>query len=196
VVGALLSSLLLPSLTRQWQNHEKELEFRATLVEEMNTATADFVVALKQATFNFAREKPQVVNRALNIAWADFDRRQAVITGKLSSYFQDPGLGDTWKRHADALVDFLYFLRAEDQNFTNARREKIVNYIGEEGTLVRLEEALERMNSGTPSPEEEQAEQEQAEQYEALALFIEVEKRWYSKLDALVGTVLETNTVI
>jgi hypothetical protein len=195
VAGAVLSSYLLPSLTRQWQNHEKELEVRTTLVQEMSETTADFVVAIKQSTFGgFGEEQAGAAQaRALNVAWRAFDRRQTVIAAKLRSYFPESGLGDEWKRYAGALVSFLYFLKGENEKFTRIHRENVVKYIGEERTLDSLEHALVQQDRLRGTPRQEEA---QEEGYVALEAFIAVEKRWYSTNDALVGQVLATDTAI
>jgi formylmethanofuran dehydrogenase subunit A len=49
LVGALIWSILVPSSTRQWQNHEKELEMKSGLVEDINNSVTDFVMAVQFA---------------------------------------------------------------------------------------------------------------------------------------------------
>jgi hypothetical protein len=174
VAGAVISSYLLPSLTRQWQNHEKELEVKTTLVQEMSETTADFVVALKQSTFGGFGEQQKGTTQAhaLNVAWRAFDRRQTVIAAKLRSYFPGSDLGKEWKSYADALGSFLYFLQSTNENFKAKHSAKVERYLGDEGALDALAA-------------------KEATAYEVLDAFLAVEKRWYSKKDTLVEQVLD-----
>ena len=48
IAGALISSLLFPWITRQWQENEKEFELKTELVEEINKAVTDTLTAQEQ----------------------------------------------------------------------------------------------------------------------------------------------------
>ena len=43
VVAALLGSLLIPSITRKWQNHQKALEIQTGLVSDMSQSVSSAV---------------------------------------------------------------------------------------------------------------------------------------------------------
>jgi hypothetical protein len=38
IVGAIISSFIIPYYTRQWQDHQKELELKTNLSDEINKA--------------------------------------------------------------------------------------------------------------------------------------------------------------
>jgi hypothetical protein len=58
VVGAAISGLLVPYITSQWQNHEKELELKTTLVARLSEAVSKILTA---AQFTNA-ELPETVD--------------------------------------------------------------------------------------------------------------------------------------
>lgn len=45
IVGAIITSLIIPNFTRQWQDHQKELEVKIALTDEINKATSDINTA-------------------------------------------------------------------------------------------------------------------------------------------------------
>lgn len=54
VVGALISSYIIPLYTKAWQDHQKELELKTDLVSEISDATASILTKtqVKKAVSN------------------------------------------------------------------------------------------------------------------------------------------------
>ena len=130
--GALISSYLLPSLTRQWQNHERELDIKASLVQEMSETAAEFVVAVKTYAYHgFGSGRSEAeLNRDLSAARAKFDTKQSEIAAKLQAYFPETTLAEDWNRHADRLVSFFDTISSGDSRFAREQLTAVETYLG------------------------------------------------------------------
>jgi hypothetical protein len=128
----LISSYLLPSLTRQWQNHERELDIKANLVQEMSETSAEFIVAVKTYAYHgFGSGRSQEeLNRDLSVARAKFDTKQAEIAAKLQAYFPQTGLSDGWNRYGNGLVSFFDTIQTGDLRFARAQLIEVEKYLG------------------------------------------------------------------
>ncbi len=47
LVGALISSYLIPSWTRRWQDHQKELELKVALIREINDSIMNMIMRIE-----------------------------------------------------------------------------------------------------------------------------------------------------
>ncbi|HXS59540.1 MAG TPA: hypothetical protein VN703_01880 [Candidatus Sulfopaludibacter sp.] len=45
VAGTIVSSIIIPDFTRQWQNNQKQLELKTNLADEINKAVSDSIVS-------------------------------------------------------------------------------------------------------------------------------------------------------
>ena len=54
VAGAIFTSLLFPSITRQWQANEKQIELKSELMDEINEATADTLTSYRLSMGSYA----------------------------------------------------------------------------------------------------------------------------------------------
>jgi len=52
IVGAIITRLIIPNFTRQWQHHQKELEVKIALTDEINKATSDINTATALMTYS------------------------------------------------------------------------------------------------------------------------------------------------
>jgi len=86
VVGAIISSLIIPYYTRQWQDRQKELELKATLADEINKAISDVTVS---ATFRGAAGLSET-----NKNWLI---SKTMIDSKIKAYFSDPQITHDWE---------------------------------------------------------------------------------------------------
>jgi hypothetical protein len=120
VVGALLAllsglfaSLLIPSITRSWQDRPKELALKQALVERIGTSTAAALLTL-------APDAPQKTQIALYektiLTWSI---EASAIGSQLTTYFANSSLPRQWDSYAHALAEYLTLeltLVAEQQN--------------------------------------------------------------------------------
>jgi hypothetical protein len=101
LVGAAVSSYLIPALTRQWQDHQKELEVKIDLVDEISKTVAEFVIAVQFAQFrsdNQSQEQYDDAYRAWEIA-------RPTIGSRLRAYFPGSTLVREWEELAQRVSD-------------------------------------------------------------------------------------------
>lgn len=179
VAGAFISSYLIPSLTRQWQNHERELEIKAVLVQEMSETTAEFVVAIKTYAFGGfgSGQTPEGLIRDLSRDRRAFDTQQPITAAKLRAYFRKASLTDEWNRYGAALVSFFDVIRTTDANFKRQKLAKLERYLGGNANFGAL-----------VSPEATGTEYRNA--------FLAAEEFLFAQKDVLVRAVLEADSAL
>jgi hypothetical protein len=105
LLSGLLASLLIPALTRVWQDRPKELALKRELVERISS---DATEAVDEARLNYVAFQ----KRGLTIAGANalllhmtrrWEVKSSIITAELTTYFRDTVLLRHWRRYA-ALV--------------------------------------------------------------------------------------------
>jgi hypothetical protein len=103
LLGGVLTAVVGPFITRAWQNHERALEVKSELVDQMSQATAALMTSVQVREFN-----PGVLSeREYLDAFRQWDERSQVIDARLATYF--PGnekLGVGWRDLSLALVDY------------------------------------------------------------------------------------------
>jgi hypothetical protein len=113
VVGAALTllsagvaSLLVPALTRVWQDRPKELALKQSLVENISRSTTE---ALEEAKFYlFVEERGGVAkgNRAYIRMTKPWQVESSIITGQLRTYFRGSSLEPRWLAYAEAVREY------------------------------------------------------------------------------------------
>lgn len=103
VAGALLSSYLLPFVTRRWQNQQHEHALKVGLVSEISQSTTMFVMSIQFAEVGAGSQS----QTAYDTAYMDWQTRSAVLRAKLEAYFPDTALARDWARMSEAL-ELLY----------------------------------------------------------------------------------------
>jgi hypothetical protein len=102
VAGAVLSSLLIPAWTRQWQDHQQELELKATVAGEIAEKVTRFLM-----TVQFVHQgAASVGQKELDAAYRQWEIDSGVIGSKLQSYFPDTDLTASWNQYAQAVTGF------------------------------------------------------------------------------------------
>jgi hypothetical protein len=61
IVGALLSSWLIPSITQRWQNHQKELEIKTNLASQISESVTGITMAVQFAPLEAAEQTQQEI---------------------------------------------------------------------------------------------------------------------------------------
>jgi hypothetical protein len=109
VVAALLGSLLIPSLTRGWQNHQKALEVQTGLVGEMSQSVASAVANSRfLAAGLIARSTPGqgAQQQAWNQLYRGWTTSAASIGARLQAYL-GPSVASDWQNFSYALTDYI-----------------------------------------------------------------------------------------
>lgn len=102
LLSGLLASLLIPALTRVWQDRPKELALKRELVERISS---DTTAAVDEARFRYvAFEKKGLTIAEANALVLGMTRqwevKSSIITAELTTYFQDTALLRHWRQFA------------------------------------------------------------------------------------------------
>jgi hypothetical protein len=105
VATAVISGLLVPSITQGWQANSRKAQIRADLIAEAGTVTADILIATQVKEFggysmNDGGVDPQDM--------ADFKKRNGaliVVSAKMRAYLQDVDISTEWDRFGDMLTN-------------------------------------------------------------------------------------------
>jgi hypothetical protein len=132
LVGA-FSALLIPQITQQWQDRQKEQELKQSLLEEISTSSTTAVrqgVSLAMAQTRAAGgehgETAGEVYAALRNSWLI---RRAAARSRVIVYF--PGLYDCWYSYERAVADFLS-LSPGGGKTSASRLESLEKYVNDD----------------------------------------------------------------
>jgi len=137
LLGAALTVLVLPAVTRQWDERQRALDLKTGLVSQISIATGRSITSAETLfetyngkTANFEESTSRVApGLPLRRGWLS-DKLK--IEGKLRAYFS-PQLFRRWSTYDHAMVNFLYLA-------------------GVEGRMNRGRRQAERKNPGDPPP--------------------------------------------
>jgi hypothetical protein len=102
IVGAIISSFLIPFYTRAWQDHQKELELKTELVSENSGAVTPIIIS--------AQTIKSTTSPSSNyyIAYQNWETSSAIVGSKLQAYFHDTSLPSEWNNYSKILTDFVF----------------------------------------------------------------------------------------
>lgn len=114
----------MPRITRRWQDHQKELELKTSLVEVISDAVLQFVLAMQFA------ERQVSTQEAYDEAYRRWEIQRAVLSGKLRVYFKDPMIAQEFESFSEAVTEF-YALGGISHPESRTRQiEKLKGYFG------------------------------------------------------------------
>jgi hypothetical protein len=119
VVAALLGSLLIPYLTRSWQNHQKALEIKTDLVGQMSESVGDAVATGRFIAADLV--PPGSQQREWNEGYRAWTTSSASIGAGLRAYVGSD-VGSDWRLFADTVTN--YFLLSAG-NDPGSRRQQV-----------------------------------------------------------------------
>jgi hypothetical protein len=110
VLTGVLASLLLPAITRVWQDRPRELELKRELVKRISRIATETVengnrFARFAETFETRGERNAFLNRALH-GWRV---ESSIIDSELTTYFHGTPLPDRWEAFVRAVDTFLEY---------------------------------------------------------------------------------------
>ncbi len=107
IAGAILSSLVIPYYTRQWQNHQKELDFKTSIIDEINKVISNPLV-MTDFLYNadFGRNQ-SIIDKYIN-SYADLRLSESTISSKLESYFSDAQISHDWNNLTKEELEFFF----------------------------------------------------------------------------------------
>jgi hypothetical protein len=102
IIGAGISGLLIPHITNQWQNHQKELELKTDLASQISKAVANIIIGSRLVqipTFAYT-----------NLSYANiveqWEESKASIGSQIEAYFSDTQLKQEWDNLSSAITEF------------------------------------------------------------------------------------------
>lgn len=121
IVGAIISSYLIPALTRRWQDHQKELELKTTLVGEISESVMRMIVISQFAAVG-----------GLSFTQDDFDQAylkwsvdSSVIGSKLWAYFPKTNIPTDWETYTNLVSEFYALTGVSDVGMREERLNRI-----------------------------------------------------------------------
>ena len=122
IVGALLSSLLIPSWTRQWQDRQSELRVKVDLVDKIDNSVTGIVMAVQFAVLRAEGQSQVDYDRAYR-QW-EVDRR--LIRSQLRAYYPEKPLAGDWNELSEEITA-LYAGSQEGTALSGDGKEEYLN---------------------------------------------------------------------
>jgi len=102
IVGALLSSLLIPSWTKQWQDRQSELQVKIDLIDQLNNSTTEMVMSVQFAILD-AEGQSQA---DYDLAYRQWEIDSRLIGSQLQAYYPNEPLAKDWNQLSKEITDF------------------------------------------------------------------------------------------
>ncbi len=117
VIGAIISSLIIPYYTRQWQDYQKELELKTDVAGEISKAISNIIITARLVQI------PGFSNQMdFGSASVEWEMSKATIGSKIQSYFPNPQIQQNWNNLSDVLTEFVQLnaqISQKDANYND-----------------------------------------------------------------------------
>jgi hypothetical protein len=126
VVGGAITILVVPALTRQWDERHRALDLKTSLVSQISTATGRSITAGEKVFETYDRRSLSFEEQTSNAAPGLPLRRRWLsdklkIEGKLRAYFS-PAVFARWRAYDRAMIAFAYIAGIEGR-INSGRRQ-------------------------------------------------------------------------
>jgi hypothetical protein len=118
LMTALVSSYLIPKITKRWQDHQKELELKTNFVSEISESVASIVMAVQFAELRAVSQTQSNYDEA----YRSWEIKRAVIGSKIRGYFPNTSIGSDWDIFSE-IVSEVYALSGTTND--SARKKRI-----------------------------------------------------------------------
>jgi len=122
-IGAILSGIAIPLVTRGWQDHAQQLQIKTDLVTTISEATTRALVGLAPPAGLSAPTPASQV-------YADWSTESAVIWSKLAVYFSNDPLVADWATFSQAMDEFYQLSQATTPVARAAALRAVCQYLG------------------------------------------------------------------
>jgi hypothetical protein len=109
IVSGILASLVIPALTRVWQDRPRELELKRGLIEKISEPVTDDVIRTRYFQHDVAfvdSPRRRTFFTAINRNWR-ID--SAIVDAQLATYYTRSALPALWRRYVDAVTSYLTY---------------------------------------------------------------------------------------
>jgi hypothetical protein len=105
--GALISNFILPKITSKWQNHQKELELKVSLVNRINESVINILMDIlySKKTTKTAQEKEK--------SYREWEISKDLIQSQLYAYFPSQKISCDWNEYGKIIEDFFILASAD-----------------------------------------------------------------------------------
>lgn len=93
-IGALVTGLLVPRITRQWQDQRKALELKAELVERLTLAVTAIFTAVQFVQVGAQSQTMEQFDQA----YRSWQQEKAILTSLLKAYFRNDAIDAQWRK--------------------------------------------------------------------------------------------------
>jgi hypothetical protein len=145
-ITALLSGLLVPYVTRAWQNHDKALQRRSEIRHEELAVKGDVVKMIGRATADFlaaSQLHPYVPDATSGKGLAEYERGYASwsrssseIASQLAAYFPDSKAETGWRNYSFNMRSTYLLLRMAPGDARNFWLRKVSRYLEIEPSTI------------------------------------------------------------
>jgi len=142
IVGAMISSLLIPRITKRWQDHQKELEIKINLITKISEVIMKEVMSVQfmeiEIKHSDVKSKDFIKKfESTNDDYKQLEIESAIIGSQLIAYFHnDNDIIQTWNKLVENLRRFYANLQStyndilsgkvSDQTKWRDKREEII----------------------------------------------------------------------
>jgi hypothetical protein len=109
VLGALVTSYLIPSFTRRWQDHQKALEVRSDLASQIAASATSAVIRSDAIHEAIQANKKAQISAADDKAWLVWQIQSAALEARLTAYISKRGLAHDWAGYMQEVDVFHQF---------------------------------------------------------------------------------------
>ena len=102
IVGAIISSLIIPYYTKSWQDYQKELEIKSDIASDISKTMTDYVINGRLVQMPGFMD--QIDYTKSTIEW---EISKSVIKSRIQSYFNNLQLIKTWDNLTFYLTEFV-----------------------------------------------------------------------------------------
>ncbi len=98
IVTGLVTGLIIPYVTAEWQNHQKAVDTRAHFGSDITESVVKLVLAVQLA------ERKQIPQAQYDQAYQDWEIKRAILATQLRGQFRDPQLAVHWTNLSEAVT--------------------------------------------------------------------------------------------
>lgn len=110
LVGAIISSYIIPFYSREWQDHQKELELKSDLVGKIGDAVANMVI---KAQMKKASPSIIPINEFYG-TYQNWESPSATTASRISAYFYNSTLAEQWNNYSEITTAFAFLSISSD----------------------------------------------------------------------------------
>jgi len=124
ILSAIISRYLIPTLTRRWQDHEKELEIKIDLTGQISEEVTRMIMAVQLAEVGTKSQTQEDFDKA----YQNFEVNSAVMGSRLRAYFPQTCIGPDWDKYSELVIHFYALTGTRAPARREERLQKISQY--------------------------------------------------------------------